>query len=556
MNRICLAAFVAFACTLGCNSDAKKSSAATQSLDASPGSSSDGSTIQAGTLIQLQSGQVQGDTDAGSRRFRGIPYAKPPVGALRWKPPEPAEPWSNVLQALDYANACAQPLWVQGPESDTEDCLYLNVWTPDPAPKTPLPVMVWLPGGGNQNGAASDKSPLVASNYIYDGRALAAKRHVVVVTINYRIGAFGFFSHPGLTAEGSNSGNQGLLDQQAALKWVRDNVLAFGGDSKNVTIFGESAGAQDTCLQVVSPGSRGLFHRAVSESGGCTTFRKVKADAEHQATAIAEAVGCGGTADELACLRGKPAKDFFVAAPVDGLPDSGAAPPGGPRFSGGTPRWDFNPVVDGTVIPDQPRTLALAGNFAKVPYLLGSNFEEGALFLLGATSVTTDTEYTAALERLFGSKGASVAATYPTSAFKTPQDALIRVWGDYRLGCPTYDSARRFKKQGSSVYIYGFARTTPGLEALGPTHGTEMPYVFGTLANPGSDDMQLSDTMQGYWTRFAKSGDPNGESALDWPAFDETSDKRMGLDVPPAVLTGFRRTECDFWSTIYDAEFP
>jgi para-nitrobenzyl esterase len=556
MNRICLTAFAAFAFALGCNSDVNKSSSATRGPDASRGGSSNGSTLQSGTLIQLHDGRIQGDTDTGVRRFRGIPYAKPPVGALRWKPPEPAEPWSDVLQALDYANACAQPAWIQGPESDTEDCLTLNVWTPDPAPRTLLPVMVWLPGGGNQNGAASDKSPLTGTNYIYDGRDLAATGNVVVVTINYRIGAFGFFSHPGLTMEGSNSGNQGLLDQQAALKWVRDNALAFGGDSKNVTLFGESAGAQDTCLQVVSPGSRGLFHRAISESGGCTTFRKVKADAEHQATAIAVAVGCGGAADQLACLRGKPAKDFFVAAPVDGLPDGGAASPGGSRFNGGAPRWDFNPVVDGTVIPDQPRSLVEADNFAKVPYVLGSNFEEGTLFMLGATPVTTDAEYTAALGRLFGNRGASVAATYPTSAFTTPQDALIRVWGDYRLGCPTYDSARRFAKHGSSVRIYGFARTTPGLEALGPTHGTEMPYVFGTLSNPGSADTSLSDTMQGYWTRFAKSGDPNGESAIDWPAFAETNDKRMGFDVPlPAVLTGFRRTECDVWATIYDAAF-
>jgi para-nitrobenzyl esterase len=563
-RRPILAAALAGVAAVACSSSEHGS--APRAADAGPGDAARGGSadassgakgsIQSGTLLELEGGRVQGDTDGGARRFRGIPYAKPPVGALRWKPPQAAAPWSGVLPALDYASACAQPAWVQGPESDTEDCLYLNVWTPEPAPTAPLPVMVWLPGGGNQNGAASDKSLLVGANYIYDGRALAVTRNVVVVTVNYRLGAFGFFSHPGLTAEHSISGNQGLLDQQMALSWVRDNALAFGGDPRNVTLFGESAGSQDTCLQVVSPGSRGLFHRAMSESGGCTTYRKVKADAEQQAAAFADAVGCGGASDQLACLRGKSAKELLVTAPVDGVPDGGAGAPGGSQFRGGAPLWDFNPVVDGTVIPDQPRTLVEAGSFAKVPYILGSNFEEGALFLLGAAPVTTDAEYTAALGRLFGRAAASVAATYPSSAFSRPMDALVRVWGDFRLGCSTYDSARRFARHGSPVRMYAFSRTIPGLEALGPTHGTEMPYVFATLPTPSAADTALSDSMQGYWARFAKSGDPNGAGALDWPAFDETTDQRMGFDVPSTVLKGFRRKECDFWGTIYDAAFP
>jgi para-nitrobenzyl esterase len=301
----------------------------------------------------------------------------------------------------------------------------------------------------------------------------------------------------------------------------------------------------------------------MSESGGCTTFRKTKAAAEQQMTAFADAVGCSGASDELACLRGKTVKDLLVAAPVDGLPDGGQLP-GGSQFSGGTARWDFNPVVDGTVIPDQPRTLAEAGTFAKVPYVLGSNFEEGTLFMLAAKPVTTTTEYMAALGRLFGSAATTVATTYPPTGgeFKTPQDALVRVWGDFRLGCPTYDSARRFANHGAAVRMYHFARSIPGLAGLGPTHGTEMPYVFGTLTKPSTSDasidsdIALSDAMQGYWTRFAKAGDPNGGGALDWPSFDETADKSMGFDVPSSVLTGYRRKECDMWATIYDAAFP
>ena len=556
MIRHSLAVVTACALALGCSSADRK--ATTQPVEAgapSPGDASPGDAARSSTLVELSSGKVQGDIDGGSRRFRGIPFAKPPVGDLRWKPPAPVEPWSGVLQALDFKSECAQLAWIQGPESDVEDCLYLNVWTPDPMPSSPLPVMVWLAGGGNQNGGASDNSALTGGKLIYDGSRLAAAHDVIVVSLNYRVGVFGFFSHPGLSAEGSNSGNQGLLDQQAALRWVRDNIGAFGGDPKNVTLFGESAGAQDTCLQVVSPGSAVLFHRAMSESGGCTTYRKTKAEALNRIPAFSDAVGCAGASDELACLRQKTVKELLLTAPVDGLPDAGA-PPGGSQFSGGTPRWDFNPVVDGTVLPDQPRALVEADKFAKVPYILGSNFEEGRLFLLGATPVTTDAEYTAALERLFGAAtSATVAATYPSSSFPTPQDALVRVWGDFRLGCPTFESAQRLANHGALARMYHFSRTIPGLEALGPTHGTELPYVFGTLANPGSDDTTLSNTMEGYWTRFARSADPNGDGAVNWPAFDQTSDQSMGFDVPPALLTGYRRAECDMWATVYDAQF-
>ena len=508
--------------------------------------------IQTGTLIRLAGGQLQGDTDGGARRFRGIRYAKAPVGSLRWKPAQAIDSWEGVLPVTEFGSACAQPSWIQGPESLEEDCLFLNVWTPEPAPSAPLPVMVWLPGGGNQNGAASDSSPLSGGAIIYDGKDLAESHDVVVVTLNYRVGVMGFFAHSGLSAEGSVSGNQGLGDQQLALKWVRDNIRAFGGDPRNVTLFGESAGSQDTCLQLVSPGAKGLFHRAISQSGGCTTFRKLRVDAESQASVFAQAVGCTDAANELECLRNKPVKDLLIGAPADGgMPGA----PGGSQFSGSVARWDFNPVVDGEIIPDQPRALIASGNFSKVPYLLGSNFEEGRLFMLVATAITTEAEYLAALERLFKQSAASVAAQYPLSKFAVPQDALVRIWGDYRLGCTTYDSGARVAAQGVNTYHYAFLRSIPGLEALGPTHGVEMPYLFGTLSQPGADDIGLSDGMQGYWARFAKTGDPNGGGAPAWPAFDQTSDQQMSFDVPSSVVSGYRRAECDFWSTIYDAAF-
>jgi para-nitrobenzyl esterase len=560
MKRTRLVTAIAAVLALACGNDGDENRASHESTEVSqpdangalPGEGG----IQSGTLIELRDGRIQGDADRGTRRFRGIRYARAPEGDLRWKPPEPVEPWNEVIPALEYGSPCAQPSWIQGPESLTEDCLFLNVWTPDPAPASLRPVMVWLPGGGNQNGAASDKSPLVANEYIYDGRDLAVSGNAIVVTINYRVGVFGFFAHPNLTAEGSNPGNQGLLDQQAALRWVRDNIRAFGGDPENVTLFGESAGSQDTCLQVVSPGSRGLFHRAISQSGGCVTYRKTKDVAETQATAFEQGVGCDGADDPLACLRGKTVEELLIPAPIDGVADGGVDAPGGAQFNGGTPRWDFNPVVAGTVIPDQPRASIDADDFAKVPYILGANFEEGALFLLSATPVTTEAEYMSALERLFAGRAADVAAVYPSSSFATPQDALVRVWGDYRLLCSTYNSALRFAEHGAEVYTYGFARSIPGLEAIGPTHGTEMPYVFGTLPNPTAEDATLSDTMQGYWTRFAEFGNPNGESALEWPRFDAASDRSIRFDVVIEVLIGFRRQECDFWATVYDAQLP
>jgi para-nitrobenzyl esterase len=318
-----------------------------------------------------------------------------------------------------------------------------------------------------------------------------------------------------------------------------------------VTLFGESAGSQDTCLQVVSPKARGLFHRAISQSGGCTTHRKTKEQAEAQVSAFVDAVGCAGAPDELACLRGKSVSELLIEAPVDGAVEA----PGGARFNGGTERWDFNPVVDGSVVPAQPRALADGGDFAKVPYILGYNFEEGLLFLLAADPVTTEADYMGALQRLFGDDATRVAEVYRPEDFPTPQDALVRVWGDYRLGCTTDDSARRFAAGGAPVFAYTFAHTIPGLEALAATHGAEMPFLFGTLAEPTAEAEALGETMQGYWTRFAREGDPNGGDALQWPALDDATDERILFGDPLEVRSGFRRTECDLWRTIYAAAF-
>jgi para-nitrobenzyl esterase len=494
--------------------------------------------IQAGTLIRLADGDVQGEVDGGTRRFLGIPFAAPPLGNLRWHAPVPPAPWTDVLQATEFGNACPQRPSTLGTPSEQEDCLYLNVWTPDPAPREPLPVMVWFHGGGNEFGSAGDLVPLGLTGRIYDGKYLTAARDVVVVTTNYRLGVFGFLAHPALATEDPDypfAGNQGLLDQRTALTWVQSNIRAFGGDPDQVTIFGESAGSVDVCFHVVSPGSRGLFHRAISESGGCTTRQATAAEGAETAMRLAEAVGCGQAADSLACLR---------QAPVGSLLDAGVAQ---------------SATIDGGFLPDQPRTRFAAGQYEKVPYILGSNADEGTIFFLGIAPVTNEAEYLTALRARYGDRAEAVAAVYPVASYPKPQDALVRAVGDSTLVCPTYDSARRAAAGGADVYLYNFARPVqiPAIAALDlrALHGAEIAYVFRSVDPPSEADRLLSEAIQGYWTRLARSGDPNGDGALPWPRYADASDQRINLDAEISVVSRFRRTECEFWWGEYDRAF-
>ncbi len=495
--------------------------------------------IQQGTLIEIDDGMVQGHVDGGARRFLGIPFAAPPVGDLRWRPPQPVEAWGGVLVADQISPPCAQLAALTTPASDTEDCLYLNVWAPDPAPADPLPVMLWIHGGGNTSGSTGDQVPLGVGGLFYDGRALAETRDVVVVTTNYRLNAFGFLTHPALDSEDADypySGNQALLDQQQAMRWVRDNIAAFGGDPNNVTIFGESAGAFDVCYQVVSPPADGLFHRAISESGGCSYRTTTASEARIRTESLISAVGCAAATgtDTLVCLRKVPVDEILAN-------------------SGG-----FGPIVDGAVIPDQPRALFNSGAYAKVPYLLGSNSDEGTLFAIGVPPVESEAEYLNALAERYGDRAADIAALYPVSDFDSPNDALIRANGDSFLVCGTYDTARRARAGGSDVYLYNFSR--PVLEDILPdlqaTHGAEIAFVFGSATEIASpEDIGLALSIEGYWSRFARNGDPNGEGALVWPAYEDASDQRINFDVENSVLSGFRRKRCELWWGIAGGAF-
>lgn len=510
--------------------------------------------IQSGTLLSLDDGQIQGAVAGMSRRFLGIPFARPPVGDLRWKAPVENEPWTGVRDATTFGGRCAQNATIQSMPSEDEDCLYLNVWTPDPAPASPLPVMLWFHGGGNTAGSASDDVPLGVGGLFYDGQALAERYGVVVVTTNYRLGPLGFFDHPALVAAGAPPGNQGLLDQRRAMEWVRDHIGAFGGDPGNVTIFGESAGSFDVCFHVASPGSAGLFHRAISESGGCTTRMPTRSESEAGAAAFASAMGCDGAASVPACLRAKSVADLLVDAPIVGGPASPL--PGGDLYQGGTPLWDHGPIVDGDVLPDQPRALFDAGHVAKVPYILGSNTDEGTLFHFGSIPVADEAAYRAALGRRFDTALVdAIVALYPVSGFASADAALQRVTGDFGLVCPTLDSARRAAAAGSTVRMYNFDFPIPiaGLEFLGAAHGAEIAFVFDSVdADPQAT---LGELMRGDWTRFAATGDPNGGGTLAWPPFTAASDRRLELATTPQVLEDFRGDECALWRTVYDQDF-
>jgi para-nitrobenzyl esterase len=529
-------------------------------------SSSNGgeSTHDAGNdlIVTLPDGVVQGDLVGGSdggasaRRFLKIPFAKPPVAALRWKAPVRNDPWTTPRHETSFADPCPQSPNQQNAGSTNEDCLYLNVWAPEPAPSNAA-VMVWFYGGANIMGATSDDVP-TAKQLWYDGQFFAARHNVVLVTVNYRVGVMGFFAHPALAAEQSPLGNQGLLDQRAALQWVQRDISAFGGDPNNVTIFGESAGSIDVCYHLASPGDKGLFGKAISESTGCTstTVGGVKVptatDVAADLGAFAKALGCDTAADPLACLRSQSVSSLLAASPQLSEGSSSLAP-----------SFTFGVVVDGPggFLPDQPRTLYDNGQIAHVPYLLGSNNDEGMLFILTANIPTSDSSYATEVQNRFGSFAPQVLAEYPVSKFNGDYRlALGRIVGDSALVCGTLDTARRAANAGLPVFMYNFNmpwQIDPTL--LLASHASEISHVFGDPVHPTSGDTTVSDAMIAFWAHFAQTGDPNFSGApATWPSFGPDpngNDQRLQLDTGFEDLTDFRKEECAVWGQYYDQGF-
>jgi len=471
--------------------------------------------------VETTKGAVEGFArEGGVRAFLGIPFAEPPVGELRWKPPRPASRWEGVRPAKAFAPAPMQAalvsLMMGAPAEFSEDCLYLNVWTPAKGPGERLPVMVWIYGGAFAMGGTN--AP------VYDGARLAEKG-VVVVSVAYRVGPFGFLAHPELSREGGGrSGNYGLLDQVAALEWVRDEVAAFGGDPGRVTLFGESAGGISVSMLAASPRAAGLFHRAISQSGG--SFGPARyADEGGQAVRplrIAEEEGvrllADLGADDLAAGRALPAADLL----------------GRPRLW-----W---PNFDGDVLPGDQFELYREGRFHDTPILVGSNSDEGAMFVRAGAS-TTPKAFEALVRKGFGEHAGAILAAYPHAtpdeAFRATKD-LLR---DTAFGWHTWAWARLQTERGRNpAFVYYFDRRTPRTPE-GASHADEIPFVFRNLdaqgglfrRGPAPDDAAASDLISTLWVNFARTGDPNGEGLPAWPPFDPDAPQALHLDAAPSA---------------------
>lgn len=482
----------------------------------------------------------EGRLSDGARMFLGVPYAAAPTGDLRFRSPQPyVNESEDVLKVTDYAPRCAQGASkIYGSAaSDSEDCLYMNIFGPETQTVDKLPVMVFLHGGDHANGSASDlaadgKTP------VYDGATLAKQQNVVVATINYRLGAFGFYPDPELEAEDGVYGNQGLRDQVYALKWIKDNIEGFGGDPNNVTLMGQGSGGTDVCFHMASRESRGLFQQAISESGGCTDRQLEPEDLLGGLQTLSSKLGCDGESDVLKCMRKVPTKDILAAVSED---DS-----------------VFKPFVDGSFLRAQPRDLFDSGDIADAPYMLGTNANEGSLYKSVYSNVSTEAGYQTVLQENFPADAlVEVANAYPKAQYaasKNPyQDALADMFGDARLVCPTLDTAQRAAAAGGNVYVYNFAEANA--DGSGTPHGAELGYLFGNVGTANAGQSQLATMVQKYWANFATFGDPNDASqTFAWPTYSQAG-SRVNLASDLKLITD-QHGACAMWSDIYNEPLP
>ena len=507
------------------------------------------------TLVKIDTGWVSG-SGAGVRVYKGIPYAAAPVGQLRWKPPQPAKPWKGILVAKSFPANCPQMPIVPGPQS--EDCLGLNVWTPAHSAAAKLPVMVWIYGGGFQIGASSQSA--------YDGEALAAQG-VVLVSINYRLGIFGFLAHPALDQESPKgvSGNYALLDMVAALEWVKRNIGAFGGDPNNVTIFGESAGGTAVCLLMVVPQAEGLFQKVISESTAWM-FGPISHLTESwygrvPMTKFSEKLGT-----DLAALRAKSVAELLKTLPPP-MTRNDAAERG----------EAYMPVVDGWVIPDDPARLFSTGKFHHVALVAGTNADEGTL--LGGPPVRNLAQYRKWAAEKVGPLAERLLSLYPASTDAEAHAAAAQASGDLVFLYGTRAVLRAASKlprkvAGLSVSVnpntfqYQFTRVNGIGRQIhwGSFHASEIPYIWETLPDSvygtqasflgdfsvtvdtyNEQDRKLSQAMSAAWVAFAKTGSPNGPGLVHWPPF-AGKESHMEFGDQIAAKESLRKKQIDFMS--------
>lgn len=453
--------------------------------------------------------------------YKGIPFAQAPVGKLRFARPLPPLAHEGVIPALKFGPACPQveDITMGGKaESYSEDCLNLNIWRP--AKPGTFPVMVWLYGGGFTGGSGSFD--------IYDGAHLSSREELVVVTINYRLGALGFLALPELKAEDNNSstGNMGIQDQVRALEWVRDNISAFGGDPNNVTVFGQSAGAMSVCTLLVSPEARGLFHRAMMMSGPCRLMTTLE-DGYRKSLNFARSIGCDGP-DILNCLRSKPTSDFVKKAPND-------------MFAGGT-AW--SPTVDGSFLPGMPVELIQQGKYTRVPVIIGTTRDELRSYTLTipGLGLWSKTTVNGLIKLLTGDNAPELLAMYDYKEYRRPIDLAFAFGNQMAFDTPAYLMAQAMAGN-NPVYWYRFDwHDTRMPHKVGAMHAIDVPFVFGAfktntelvklLASKKTikKAMPLGYTMMRYVANFARSGNPNGEGQPAWPGYNRESKNRLYID--------------------------
>lgn len=491
--------------------------------------------------LHIDSGLISGTSVGTIHIYKGIPYAAPPVETLRWKPPLPVAPWKSVRACSSFGPACPQPEALFGTvtERQSEDCLYLNVWTPAATATARLPVMVWIHGGGYTTGAGS--------SILYDGMYLAG-RGIVLVTINYRLGPFGYLAHPLLSRESAQhvSGNYGLLDQIAALHWVRRNIATFGGNPDNVSIFGESAGAGSVCYLMYSPLAKGLFQRAIAESGSVVGYERHLRDIAHgeesmesTGTRLAHQLHCDTARDPLDALRAVTAAGILQAAnPAQGLFGKGVK---------------FGPIVDGQVLPDDPVNLLAAGKFAHVPFLSGTNANEGTIFLR-QLPILHVAGYRLLMRRIFRTEAEKALALYPANTDEDVPAALDKmITAGFASACRYL--ARAASREGCATFVYQFKRqaSLPNARALGAFHSQEIFYVFDNLPLQCEErDRRLAGEMSACWVRFAATGNPNGPGLPSWPIFEKTTDRYLVFGDETVTAHGILRSECDLFDCVRD----
>ncbi|MBN2526499.1 MAG: carboxylesterase family protein [Deltaproteobacteria bacterium] len=477
--------------------------------------------------VKIRSGWLKGKIVGDTTEFLGIPYAKPPVGNLRFAPPQPVKPWKGILEATEYGLACTQasnPGFPTPPNG--EDCLLLNVFKPtDARTGDKLPVMVFIHGGAFIGGSGSDM------------QQLSEVGDVIGVSMNYRLGALGFLAHPEIDAHRRRhvpSGNDGLRDQQLALKWVKKNIRAFGGDPNNVTIFGESAGSMSTCIQMVSPSAKNLANRFIMESASCVgimpggfmVYNKEEVDVI--GSALVDEL-CAGEADVMACLRALPAETLIAWGQNLGMFGPGWGP-------------SYNPVDH--FLPASPKDMIASGRYNKGEVIVGTNKNEWGIFM--PQPILSIDEFNTQVDMNFGPFGVAdaIKSHYVVNSDFEANNVFIRLMSDRTFRCPARTLARAISEQGSTAYLYHF-------EEAPAFHAFELPYVFGAMDGFPPNVESLQTTMQSYWTEFAETGDPNVSGQPVWAQYDIDSDNHMILKAVSEPGSNLAEDDCDFLNALF-----